>query len=350
MIYSHYPRNEQTIRHIQKEYSRTTVPWFVGYSGGKDSSALLKLVFIALLNLNRKPKPVTVIHCATGVDIPVVQSLAAQTLHNVSAEAKRHKLPLVVQTVSPNLANKYFVKVIGRGYPPPSNKFRWCTDRLRLNPVKQVLRSVPNRRNVVLLGIRRGESAERNRTIARYRTEQEHYFRHSNNRDSLIYSPIVDYTVEQVWDTLTFNPIPESIDVDPLLTLYKDAGSECPIIRDPKGSPCGTGRFGCWTCTVVRKDRAVQNLVSEGYTQLAPLLQFRNWLAEVRDYSTYRCKKRRNGGPGLGPFTLAARREILTKLLDAQALSGLPLISEEELALIERLWEADRTSPTYTET
>jgi len=82
---------------------------------------------------------------------------------------------------------------------------------------------------------------------------------------------------------------------------------------------------------------------------LKVILNFRNWLVEIRDDPEYRCKKRRNGAPGLGPFTLAARQEILGKLLTAQAWSGLSLISEEELTLIEKLWRMDENSPIYTE-
>jgi DNA sulfur modification protein DndC len=348
MSYSHYPVNEQSILHIQQEYSRASTPWFLGYSGGKDSSALLKLVFIALLHVKPRRKPVTVVYCDTGVDIPVIRNLAVGTLHDISIEAEEYGIPIRVKCVSPELKNRYFVKVIGRGYPPPSNKFRWCTDRLRIGPVNQVLNTVPGNRNTVLLGIRRGESVERDRTISKHDTGTGHYFRHSSN-NSLIYSPIVDYSVEEIWNTLTFNVVPNSIDVGKLWTLYQDSSGECPIIRDPKGSPCGKGRFGCWTCTVVRKDRAVRNLVREGYTELAPLFHFRNWLAQVRDDPEYRCKKRRNGMPGPGPFTLAARQEILDKLLEAQTLSGLPLATEEELEYITQLWDLDRNSPAYLE-
>ena len=86
-----------------------------------------------------------------------------------------------------------------------------------------------------------------------------------------------------------------------------------------------------------------------GFEGVYSLLLFRNWLLEIRDRPEYRCKKRRNGTPGLGPFTLAARREILDKLLSAQALSGLSLIREEELVLIKSLWEIDKNSLVYTE-
>jgi DNA sulfur modification protein DndC len=345
-VYSYYPLNDQTIDHIQKEYSRSDLPWYLGFSGGKDSSALLKLVFIALLNLDNKPKPVTVIFCDTGVEIPVVRNLALRSLHGLRAEAKGCNVPIKVKIVHPRLNDRYFVKVIGRGYPPPSNKFRWCTDRLRIAPVKQALSTLPTEHNVVLLGIRRGESLERDKTITRHSTEAEHYFRHSDSK-SLIYGPLVDYTVEDVWNTLTFNPVPESLEVEPLLTLYQETSGECPIIRDPKGAPCGKGRFGCWTCTVVRKDRAMANLVKKGHPRLTPLLNFRNWLMLIRDNPAYRCKRRRNGVAGLGPFNLDARREILAHLLEAQAASGLPLIRAEELELIEQLWTLDENSPAY---
>jgi DNA sulfur modification protein DndC len=346
--YSAYPPNERTIRHIQDRYSRADTPWFLGYSGGKDSSALLKLVFVALMHVKRRPKPVTVVYCDTGVDIPVVRQLVDRTLDRMQDEARRYDLPILVRRAAPNLEDSYFVKVIGKGYPPPTNKFRWCTDRLRINPVKRLLASMCENRSTVLLGIRRGESPERDKTISKHATAHEHLFEHADG-NSIIYAPIIDYTVDQVWDTLYFNSIPESLNADALWGLYEGAGGECPIVRDPKGAPCGKGRFGCWTCTVVRKDRAVRNLIRQGYGELEPLLGFRDWLIEVRDSPAYRCRQRRNGAPGPGPFTLAARREILSRLFVAQEQSKLPLIAEEELALIQQLWDADERSVSYVE-
>lgn len=348
MIHSHYPLNDETVRAIQQEYLRSDKPWFLGYSGGKDSSALLKLVFIALMNLRCKTKPVTVVYCDTGVDIPVVRSLVDTTLHNVASEASQLGLPLLVERVSPKLEDRYFVKVIGRGYPPPTNKFRWCTDRLRIDPVRRVVNSTSGREGVTLLGVRRSESVERDKTISRHETGEEHYFWHTGG--SLIYAPIVNYSVSEVWDTLYFNAVPESLDAHALWELYQNAGADCPIVRDPRGTPCGKGRFGCWTCTVVRKDRAMRSLILEGYDELAPLLEFRDWLAEIRDLPEYRCNVRRNGGRGPGPLTLAARRQILERLLLAQERSGIPLISESEIDFIKALWAADEKSDSYTET
>src|SRR6266508_3667917 len=138
----HCARNSRSIAVIQREYHRSSEPWVLGYSGGKDSSALLKLVFLALLGLRKCPKPVTIVYCDTGVEIPVVRNLVSATLGNLVTEAQEARLPIVTEIASPELTDRYFVKVIGRGYPPPSNKFRWCTDRLRINPVNKVLRRV----------------------------------------------------------------------------------------------------------------------------------------------------------------------------------------------------------------
>ena len=125
-----------TIDNIQRAYLRDNLPWTLAFSGGKDSSALLKLVYLALEELNRKSKPVTIIYCDTGVEIPIIRSFVIKTLDNLWREAVENNVPIRTQIVSPPLQDRYFSKVIGRGYPPPSFKFRWCTDVLRIKPVK----------------------------------------------------------------------------------------------------------------------------------------------------------------------------------------------------------------------
>lgn len=341
---------ESTIDVIQQNYLMSPFPWILGFSGGKDSSALLKLLFVALQRMDKRPKPVTVLYCDTGVEIPIVRSLALKTLNGIAKEAKLNDIPVLVKIVYPGMKNRFFVKVIGRGYPPPTNKFRWCTDRLRINPVKRFLNDEIDGKSIVLLGIRRGESLERDKTISRHKMKEKYYFRQSENPNAEIFSPIVEYSTEDIWTTLVVLSEPQSININRLLKLYKDASGECPIIRDPKGIPCGKGRFGCWTCTVVRRDRAVESMTNRGYNQMIPLLNFRNWLMEIRENTSYRCRTHRNNKPGLGPFTLTARKEILKRLFKTQTQSQLKLITEEELNLIYEFWEEDKRSVYYQET
>lgn len=90
-------------------------------------------------------------------------------------------------------------------------------------------------------------------------------------------------------------------------------------------------------------------MVAEGYDSLRPLLEFRNWLAEVRDRPAFRCRRRRNGGPGPGPITLEGRKVILRKLRRAEALAGRELVTADEVREIRRLWRTDLLDPRYQE-
>lgn len=332
--------DHRTIDNIQREYQKDKILWSLGFSGGKDSSALLRLVYLALENLKSKPKPVTIIYCDTGVEIPVIRSLVQETLDSLSKEASQHEIPLITKIVYPKLQDRYFVKVIGRGYPPPTYKFRWCTDVLRIKPIQSVLKNVKGQ-SVLLLGIRKGESIERDRVLSNHGTMNQYYFRQSNNKRVIIYSPIVNYSVDDVWSTLIKNKRPLSIDSKRLQILYKTITSDKHADMYSSEVLAAKGRFGCWTCTVVRQDKAVKNLIAGGHVDLEPLLEFRNWLSGIRNNPTYRCKERRNGAKGLGPFTIEAREEILNKLLKAQSRTKWKLIEEEETDYIKKQWELD---------
>ena len=156
----------KAISRITSAYLRDPDPWVVGYSGGKDSTALVKLVFQSLLRLRRGRKTVTVIYCDTGVEIPVASSLARQALNDLQREAEGYALPISVRVLCPPVHERYWVKVIGRGYPPPTDKFRWCTDLLRIDPVTRFLESQEADSATVILGVRESESPTRSLTLA----------------------------------------------------------------------------------------------------------------------------------------------------------------------------------------
>ena len=340
-------KDAKAIRIITEAYLQNDIPWYVGYSGGKDSSALLTLVFNALYRQSHCHKPVKVIYCDTGVEIPMISGYVKSTIAALEEESTALGLPLEFIIATPNVDDRYFVKVIGRGYPPPTNIFRWCTDKLRINPVKSVIGR--ETRATVLLGVRNGESPERDRTISRHATGSRYYLQQGSSGKTSIFSPIIDYSLKEVWATLKHNGLPRSIDYKLIGQLYKDAGSECPVYKESKGSPCGKGRFGCWTCTVVRKDRSVGNMIENGYESMQALYDFRNWLIVFRDDPRYRCQVRRNGRQGPGPLTLEARKIILDKLQQAEISSGHRLIEDYEVRRIRELWDMDATSSSYRE-
>jgi DNA sulfur modification protein DndC len=209
----------EKIERIKHEYLRDKRPWSIAFSGGKDSSALLKLVYLALAQLNEATKPVTISYCDSGVEIPIIRSLVIQTLGSLSREAKENNVPFRTEIVFPPLKDKYFSKVIGRGYPVPSFKFRWCTDVLWVRPIRRFIKSVDGQ-SIILLGIRKGESIERDRVLSRYKTSHDYYYHQADNKNVLIYSPIIEYQTADIWAVLNQESKLESINTEKLQILY----------------------------------------------------------------------------------------------------------------------------------
>lgn len=340
-------KDSNTVDLIRKEYLKDDTPWFVGYSGGKDSSALLSLLITALLGLKHYNRLVTVVFCDTGVENPIIISYVYETFKDLKIECGVLKIPIEFKIVKPDLKDRFFVKVIGKGYPTPTNIFRWCTKSLRINPVKKVIDK--NEKAIILLGVRESESIERDRTISRHKIDKKYYLKQNSSSNKLIFAPLLDYTTKDVWTTIKFKNLPASIKHEIIGKLYKDAGSDCPVYKESKGAPCGKGRFGCWTCTVVRKDKSVEKMIENGYNSLAPLFNFRNWIADFRNDEKFRCRYRRNGKKGLGPITLAGRKIILKRIFELEKETGFKILEKEEIKLIKFHWRADRENPQYVE-
>lgn len=332
-------RVRSAIARIAHAYSEDNDPWIVGFSGGKDSSCILKLLFHALRCLPNHHKPVTVVYCDTGVEIPLASRLALEVLEDYGREAAAAGLPISVRTLHPTLHDRFFVKIIGRGYPPPTDKFRWCTDRLRVQPITRLMAESNHAASVVVIGVRADESSSRATTLAKHEVGHRYWRKQSNASARRLFVPIVDFTVIDVWQTLLLIRTPYSIPGQPIAELYVNASGECPTIREPTAAPCGKARFGCWTCTVAKHGTTLRNLIAAGRPELQPLLDFRLWLDKYRYDPRYRWKRRRNGQRGLGPMTMKWRRMALEKLLVAQKQSGFRLIARDELEAITAEWK-----------
>lgn len=189
--------------------------------------------------------------------------------------------------------------------------------------------------------MRQSESRQRDRTLSRSSTLFWQKQR-EGNRDYDLFLPIIEMTVSDVWDTVFWLPQPVSIKASVIENLYRDASGECPVIKAPTAPPCASGRFGCWTCTVVRKDKSAQKLIESGYDELVPFLQFRNWLSDIRNDPQMRWPNRRNGNAGMGPFTLEARKAILKRIDRLEDLTGHCIIDAEERGVIAGLWQLDQ--------
>ena len=181
-------------------------------------------------------------------------------------------------------------------------------------------------------------------SVRRYDTDGRLHS-HNDLKGCLIYRPIVDLTTREVWTVLLQRRPPWGGTHHRLATLYRNAqGGECPFVVDTTASAgCGTSssRFGCWTCTVIEKDKSLQGFIDSGLEHLEPLVEFRDWLQGYSRVFDNRMGERRNGQMGVGPFSPDCRREILRRLMEVQEACGLPLISKAEMTRIEEIWADD---------
>lgn len=314
--------------------------WVLGFSGGKDSTALPKIFCSAYRKAKRRPEEVDIIYCDTGVENIVLDRYVKSLLSCMRTEFEELGFPFRVNLLRAPVADQFFVKIIGRGYPPPTNSFRWCTKNLRIRPVQKFIGQAATEDAIVALGLRQDESVQRDRSLnknggGRWQAQREGRARYR------MFLPILGLDLANVWDAVFMLPTPRSIEPGRLERIYRGASGECPVIKPPNAPPCASGRFGCWTCTVVRRDKSAESMVQAGDTELLPFLEFRNWLSVFRNDHSKRWPTRRRGTNGPGPFTLAARAEILERLEDLEMKSGIEVLRAEERVLIAELWRED---------
>jgi DNA sulfur modification protein DndC len=349
---------------IRSVYLEHPQPWVIGYSGGKDSTTALQLIWSALSKLPKEKlsKPLYIISSDTLVETPKIVDYIDSSLEKMNVAAREQSLPFTAHKVKPLLKNTFWVNLIGRGYPAPSKRFRWCTERLKIDPANYfILDKVAEHGEViVVLGVRKSESATRAQVMSLHRVKGSLLSRHTTLPNASVYTPIEDFTVEDVWTYLLQVPSPWGNNNRDLVTLYRNAqAGECPLVVDKTTPSCGNSRFGCWVCTVVTRDKSMEAMIENGEEWLEPMLEYRDLLASTQDPAVkaqVRELKRRNGrvmakaGGGIifGPYKLEVRKDLLRRLLQVQKQVRTTgpnpnerLIGTEELFEIRRLWRSE---------
>lgn len=344
-------------REIRAEYLQSHAqPWIIGFSGGKDSTLLAHLVVETLLSIapDQRTRPVFLVCNDTLVESPLFHSFVEKMLVRIENNIGSLNVPVEVVRTHPLPAESFWVNLLGRGYPAPNRTFRWCTDRMKIRPTSRFIREQVSQAGeaILLLGVRSAESANRSGSITRNSEKAVGRLSpHADHKGVWIFSPIKDLSTEEVWITLLNARAPWGGTYHDVVALYKNAlGGECPFVVSNDDAPsCGTNsaRFGCWTCTVVDKDNSLDSLIDTGHDHLLPLADFRNRLKAVSEDPECRSKVRRNGQPGLGPFTYEARKMLLDELLQIQEETEMPLISNLEVQLIREQWAQDRTEELF---
>ncbi|MBL9153024.1 MAG: DNA phosphorothioation system sulfurtransferase DndC [Verrucomicrobiales bacterium] len=363
---------------IRELYTADDVPWIIGYSGGKDSTAVLQLVWSAIEGLpeEERRKTVHVISTDTLVENPVVASWVSQSLEVMKGMAKNQNLPIRPHRLTPEISNTFWVNLIGRGYPAPRHKFRWCTERLKIRPSNTFINGIVKTSGeaILVLGTRKAESVRRAANMKKHEKGRlrDRLSPNSSLPGSLVYTPVEDWTNDDVWMFLMQVKNPWGYNNRDLLGMYAGASAdgECPLVVDSSTPSCGDSRFGCWVCTLVEQDKSMTAMIQndEEKEWMMPLLDLRNSLdfrssdpngdpentdRHLRDFRrmTGAVNVMAGGRPIPGPYTQQSREEWLRKLLSAQThirkhgppdVRKIELITPEELREIRRIWIVDK--------
>ena len=276
----------EQIQVIQELYLSDEIPWMVGYSGGKDSTAAVQLVWMAIQQIPPllRRKPIHIMNTDTLVESPVVSKWVERSLEQMRKTAEEQGMPIIPERLIPDYNDTFWVNLIGRGYPFPRMKYRWCTDRLKIRPVNNFIRKriAEHGKIILVLGTRKQESSRRARTMNALEKKRVRELLSPNPTlaNELVYSPLEAWSDEDVWAFLMQYPNPWGYSNTDLLTMYRGAtaDNECPLMTDHNLPTCGRSRFGCWVCTMVEKDKSMEAMIAndEEKEWMLPLLEFRN--------------------------------------------------------------------------
>ena len=299
---------------------------------------------LAQLTPEARSKAVDVCYVDTGMDHPLYREQVAQTLNRIEAVSKQECMPFRFHVIEPELRHRFFVAVLGRGYAPPTHWFRWCTKGMRIRPMSSFIRNTLSLSGsvVIVLGLRSSESRSRKQILEKFSRGLPFLSNYGNLKNAAAFTPIEDFSKEEVWQFLMQTQVPWGGRNLELVQLYSAAsGGECASYSavGGMGPSCGGSRFGCWTCTVVRKDKSGTALTDLD-ERFEALTDFRQWLLEIRYDQARRWTRRRNGAPGPGPLRLSTRREALRRVLDAETFSGYQLVTTTEISAIQKHWNA----------
>jgi DNA sulfur modification protein DndC len=376
-----------------REYGQRYRHWVSAYSGGKDSTATVTFTAWAILNnLVPQPESWTILYSDTRLEIVPLQRTAMSLLSRLYQDAFQTKV------VMAPLDDRFFVYMLGYGVPPPSNRFRWCTEQMKIEPMKTEVEQMAcdlgfgqmvydekqkkfvyegfGEKFLMLTGVRLGESQVRDQRIAlscsRDSGECGQGWMQVQPPKSVAdtLAPLLHWRLCNVYDWIYFEESRHGYDVSDIALIYGD----------------GEIRTGCIGCPLVSRDVALERLVKKpGWKHLQPLLELKPLYRELKKAKSRkrkleperrkdgsfgveanlkqtsfkidisadwqqiredlkkapRQKKQRDNSQWMGPLTMEARAYGLERVLDIQQRAGVDLINAEEEARIRELWRLD---------
>jgi DNA sulfur modification protein DndC len=310
--------------------------WAIAYSGGKDSTATVAFVAWAIeTKLVQAPESLTILYADTRMELPPLQQGALKLLQVMRERGYN------AQVVLPPIEDRFYVYMLGRGVPPPKNRFRWCTPQLKVEPMQRALASLRQQAGeklLMLTGVRLGESAARDQRIALSCSKDsgecgQGWFQTATDSavaDTL--APLLHWRLCHVYDWLYLDDR-HGYDVSGIASVYGEDDV----------------RTGCVGCNLASRDTALERLIKNPqWRYLSPLMELKPLYRELTR-SKWRKRKaepeiRKDGkfsknGQRMGPLTMPGRKYGLDKVLDIQQRARVDLINTEEESAIRQMWE-----------
>lgn len=369
--------------------------WCVLFSGGKDSSLVLTLIWQALSSIppQKRKRPIRVISSNTGVETPLMSGYLKRVINQINQKAREDRLPITATLVEPDLKNRFFFKVLGRRTTPPSPKqkgYMWCNDHLKRKPIqKEIMQILSGKASIedpyvamFILGSREEESARRRINLQKYVLDEDTLFgKHPDYDEVLCYYPIKYVTNDELlFYLLELGELPFGVTFDELARQYGSSFAECGLQHESKQNvACGLSgsRSGCWVCPFAgTEDKMLLSLIEEGHEEYRYLLEWKKTLVLIRNDVRYReplrkmeeRKRKQRSLPTVtlfdlseekyshwyetyqrasfsvyepGPFTFEAVKYLLEYLLYVQEKVGQSLISDDEIVAIMEEWKKE---------
>lgn len=319
--------------------------WAIAFSGGKDSSATVAaVVWLIEQGKVKAPKSLTVLMSDTRMELPPLFTTAMQIMSELRERG------IKTRVVMPEMDDRFYVYMFGRGVPPPSNTFRWCTGQLKIEPMVAALAALRDeygKKFLMLTGVRVGESAVRDARIAtscgKNNSECGQGWFQEATPDAVAdtLAPLLHWRLCHVWDWLTgiHELKPHGLSTSFIAAVYgQDENLET------------HARTGCVGCNLASRDFALESIIRRPqWAHYSPLMELRQLYAEMK-VSKNRLRKdgtetRKDGSLvsnpcRMGPLTFEARRYGLARIKDIQSRAGVDLINAEEESRILELIEA----------
>lgn len=240
-------KEQRAIQYL-KLFEPKTEPYYLCYSGGKDSDVILALAKLADVNYEA-------VHNLTTVDAPeTVRYVKSQPDIRIDTPAKTMWQLIVEKRMPPTRIVRYCcekLKEHGGRYRKKITGVRWAESANRKNNrgfVNVTGKEKTIRKLAEEAGVDYEDNAYGGMTLNNDNAETRAFVDHCYRTTSVMVNPIVDWTDKDVWDFLHHYGIKSN----PLYEVKEIGNTFCPL---------GCNRIGCISCPMQRSKGMKTDLI-----------------------------------------------------------------------------------------